>query len=42
VGCSFCPSAGLLKSNRTPKASYTQFKHFAKMQGKGGHHGHRH
>ena len=41
VGCSFCPSAGLLKSNRTPKASYTQFKHFALMQGKAGG-GHRH
>jgi hypothetical protein len=40
-GCSFCPSAGLLKSNGKPKPSLKQFKHFAKMQGKGGGH-HRH
>jgi polysaccharide biosynthesis protein PslG len=36
VGCSFCPSAGLLKSNQKPKPAYRQFKQFAKMQGKDG------
>ena len=41
VGCSFCPSAGLLTSNGIPKPSYRQFKQFARMQGKGGG-GHRH
>jgi hypothetical protein len=42
VGCSFCPSAGLLKNNGKTKPSYRQFKHFTKLQGKGGHHGHHH
>jgi hypothetical protein len=41
VGCSFCPSAGLLGSNAAPKPSYRVFKRFAKMQGKGGGHRHR-
>ncbi len=40
VGCSFCPSAGLLRPDRSKKPAYKKFKHFAKMQGKGGHHRH--
>jgi Glycosyl hydrolase catalytic core/Beta-galactosidase len=36
LGCSFCPSAGLLKSNGRPKPSYRRFKQFARMQGKRG------
>jgi polysaccharide biosynthesis protein PslG len=39
VGCSFCPSAGLLKNNRKPKPAYKQFKHFT-MKGGGHHHHH--
>ncbi len=42
VGCSFCPSAGLLKNNGKTKPSYKQFKHFTKLQGRGGHHRHHH
>jgi hypothetical protein len=42
VGCSFCPSAGLLKNNRKHKPAYRQFKHFTKMQGKSTHHHHHH
>jgi hypothetical protein len=42
VGCSFCPSAGLLKNSGKSKPAYKKFKHFTKMQGKGGHHGHHH
>jgi len=42
VGCSFCPSAGLLSNNGKAKPSYRQFKHFTKLQGRGGHHGHHH
>jgi polysaccharide biosynthesis protein PslG len=41
-GCSFCPSAGLLKNDGTHKPAYKKFKHFSKRQGKGGHHGHHH
>jgi hypothetical protein len=32
-GCSFCPSAGLLRVNHTKKPAYRKFKHFTKMQG---------
>jgi hypothetical protein len=42
VGCTFCGSAGLLANNRARKPAYRKFKHFAKLQGKGGHHGHHH
>jgi len=42
VGCSFCPSAGLIKNNGKTKPSYRQYKHFAKRQGKGGGHHHHH
>jgi hypothetical protein len=38
VSCSFCPSAGLLKNNSKPKPAYKKFKHFSKLQGRGGHH----
>jgi polysaccharide biosynthesis protein PslG len=40
--CSFCYSAGLLKFDRTRKASYGTFRHFARMQGKRVHQHHRH
>ena len=32
VMCSFCASAGLLKSDRTPKPAYHVFKFFARAQ----------
>jgi hypothetical protein len=41
ASCTFCPSAGLLRYDRTPKPSYKQFKRFSLKQGAGGHH-HRH
>jgi Glycosyl hydrolase catalytic core len=41
-GCSFCSSAGLLRANRSKKPSYRKFKHFTKMQGRGGRHRHQH
>jgi hypothetical protein len=40
VGCSFCPSAGLLRFNRTKKPAYKQFKKFTRMQGKRSRHRH--
>ena len=33
--CSFCPSSGLLKHDRTPKPAYKEFKRFSKRQGGG-------
>ncbi len=38
MGCSFCASSGLLKNNGKSKPSYRKFKHFTKLQGRGGHH----
>jgi hypothetical protein len=37
VACSFCPSAGLLKHDGTPKPAFKEFKHFSKAQGRGRH-----
>jgi hypothetical protein len=42
VGCSFCPSAGLLRHDGSAKPAYNNFKRFAKKQGSGGHHHRRH
>jgi hypothetical protein len=41
-GCSFCPSAGLLRHDGTAKPAYNNFKRYAKKQGTGGHHHHHH